>query len=256
MRIKILLSILLTLAFFTASYTQTLDKAKLDQFFNRLAEKNKAMGSLTVAKDGKVLYSRAIGYSHMNGTEKKPASMVTRYRIGSTTKIFTAALVFQLIEEGKLKLTDTLDKFFPQIPNASKITLAQMLAHRSGIHDLVRVPEFRSWKTKPKTKDEVVAFIAKGAPDFEPDAKFSYSNSGYVLLGYIVEKSTGKPYQQTLKERMTSKIGLKDTYLGTGSTDTGKNESFSYKYVGDWKHEPETHPSIPGPVPRRISRSS
>ncbi len=246
MKIKILFAFLLTLALFNAAYAQTLDKAKLDRFFDRLAEKNKAMGSLTLAQDGKVLYSRVIGYSRINDSQKKPSTAATRYRIGSVTKTFTAVMIFQLVEKGKLKLSDTLDKFFPQIPNASKITIAQMLAHRSGIHDLVRVPEFRSWKTKPKTKDEVVAFIAKGAPDFEPDAKFSYSNSGYVLLGYIVEKSTGKPYQQTLKERITSKIGLKDTYLGTGSTDTGKNESFSYKYVGDWKHEPETHPSIPG----------
>jgi D-alanyl-D-alanine carboxypeptidase len=126
MRIKILSAILLTLAFFTASYAQTLDKAKLDQFFDRLAEKNQAMGSLTVAKDGKVLYSRAIGYSQINGSERKPATTATRYRIGSITKMFTAAMIFQLVEEGKLKLSDTLDKFFPQIPNAGKITIAQI----------------------------------------------------------------------------------------------------------------------------------
>jgi len=120
---------------FAAGYAQTLDKAKLDQFFDRLAEKNKAMGSLTIAKDGNVLYTRAIGYSRISGTEKKPSTAANRYRIGSITKMFTAAMILQLVEEGKLKLTDTLDKFFPQIPNAQKITIAQILAHRSGIHD-------------------------------------------------------------------------------------------------------------------------
>ena len=92
MRIKILFATLLTLALFTAGYAQTPDKAKLDQFFDRLAEKNKAMGSLTIARDGKVLYTRAIGYSQISGTEKKPLTAANRFRIGSITKMFTAAL--------------------------------------------------------------------------------------------------------------------------------------------------------------------
>ncbi len=194
MKIKILFAGLLTLALFTAAHAQTPDKAKLDQFFDRLAEKNKAMGSLTVARDGNVLYSRAIGYRQINGTEKKPLTAATRYRVGSITKMFTAALVFQLVEKGKLKLTDTLDKFFPQIPNAKKITIAHILAHRSGIHDLTDDRDYPTWKMNPKTQNEMLAIIAKGTPDFEPDAKYSYSNSGYVLLSYIVEKLTGKPY--------------------------------------------------------------
>ena len=103
-----------------------------------LSSKNKAMGSLTIAKDGKVLYTRAIGYSQINGTEKKPLTAANRFRIASITKMFTAAIILQLVEEGKLKLTDTLDKFFPQIPNARKITIVQMLSHRSGIPNVRR----------------------------------------------------------------------------------------------------------------------
>ena len=136
MKIKILLATLLTLAFLTAVYAQTLDKAKLDQLFDRILEKIKGMGSLTVAKDGNVLYTRSFGYSQITGTEKKPLTAATRYRISSITKMYTAVMVFQLVEEGKLKLTDTLDKFFPQIPNANRITIAQMLNHRSGIPDI------------------------------------------------------------------------------------------------------------------------
>src|SRR4026207_1986799 len=138
MKMKILLSTLMTLALFTAGYAQTLDKAKLDQFFDRLAEKNKAMGSLTIAKDGNVIYTRASGYSQINGTEKKPLTAASRFRIGSITKMFTATMILQLVEEGKLKLTDTLDKFLPQVPNAGKITIAQILSHRSGIPNVRR----------------------------------------------------------------------------------------------------------------------
>jgi D-alanyl-D-alanine carboxypeptidase len=243
--IKALKTILLLCAVLTAVHAQTPDKGKLDQFFNRLAEKNKAMGSLTVTKDGNIFYSRAIGYSQITSTEKKPVIAATRYRIGSITKMFTAAMIFQLVEENKLKLTDNLDKFFPQIPNAQKITLAQMLGHRSGIFNLTENPDFRSMKTESKTRDEMVAFIAKGKPVFEPGEKAQYSNSNYVLLGYIVEQAGGRSYEDALKQRITSKLGLRDTYLGTGYSDAGKNEGLSYNFIGDWKQESETHLSIP-----------
>jgi len=246
MRSKILLATLLTLAWCTAGHAQTLDKAKLDQFFDRLAEKNKAMGSLTIAKDGNVLYARAIGYSQINGTEKKPLTAANRFRIGSITNMYTATMILQLVEEGKLKPTDTLDKFFPQVPNASKITIAQILSHRSGIPNVRRDRTSQpNVNTTPITKDEMLALIVKGAPDFEPDTKHLYSNSGYFLLGLILEKLTGKPYGEALEERISSKIGLKDTYIATGNIDVNKNESLTYINTGsDWKQGPETHPSI------------
>src|SRR6266545_1045644 len=243
---KTLFATLLTLALSTAGYAQTLDRAKLDQFFDRLAEKNKAMGSLIIAKEGKVLYARAIGYSQINGTEKKPLTAANRYRIASITKMFTAAMILQLVEEGKLKLTDTLDKFFPQIPNAKKITMVQILSHRSGIPNVRRDQNSQgNVNTTPITKDEMLALIAKATPDFEPDLKQSYSNSGYFLLGLIIEKLTGKPYEEALKERITSKIGLADTYIATGNIDVNKNESLTYiNFGGDWKQVRENHPSI------------
>ena len=240
MKIKRLFTVVLTLALFTAGHAQTLDKTKLDQFFDRLAEKNKAMGSLIIAKDGTVLYTRTIGYSQINGNEKKPLSAASRFRIGSITKMFTAVMILQLVEEGKLQLSDTLDKFFPQIPNARKITIAQILAHRSGI------PNSRpASKTNAVTKDELLTIISKGTPEFEPDTKHSYSNSGFFILGLIVEKLTGKSYAEALKERITSRIGLKDTYAATGDIDVNKNETLAYiHFGGDWKQETEIHSSI------------
>ena len=240
MKVNISFTTLLTLAFFTAGYSQTLDKAKLDRFFDRLAEKNKAMGSLTIAKDGSVLYTRVIGYSQIDGTEKKPLSTDSRFRIGSITKMFTAVMILQMVEERKLKLSDTLDKFFPQIPNAQKITIAQILRHRSGI------PNSRpTSKTNAVTKDEVLALIAKGTPDFEPGTKHSYSNSGYFILGLIVEKLAAKSYAEALDERIASRIGLKDTYAATGDIDVNKNETHAYfHFGGEWKQMTEIHSSI------------
>ena len=246
MKIKMVFATVLTLALGAAAQAQTLDKAKLDQFFDRLAEKNKAMGSLTIAKDGKVLYTRAIGYGQINGTDKKPLTAANGFRIGSITKMFTAAMILQLVEEGKLKLTDTLDKFFPQVPNAKKITIVQILWHRSGIPNVRREQNSQgNVNTIPVTKDEMLALIVKATPDFEPDTKRAYSNSGYQVLGLILEKVTGKPYGEALKERITSKIGLANTYLATGNIDVSKNEALTYMNFGDgWKTVSETHPSI------------
>jgi D-alanyl-D-alanine carboxypeptidase len=245
MKVRIFSTSLLIIALYGAAFSQTLDKAKLDKFLDTLAENNKAMGSLAIAKDGKILYTRTIGYSQINGTEKTPSAVTTKYRIGSITKMFTAVMVMQLVEEGKLKLTDTLDKFYPQIPNASKITIEQMLSHRSGIHSFTSDPDFPTWLMNPKTQSEMLGIIAKGKPDFEPDAKALYSNANFILLGFIVETLDKKPYQTALKDRITSKIGLKDTYVG-GKINARNNETFSFNYADGWKAANETDMSIPG----------
>lgn len=209
-----------------------------------LAAKNNAMGSLTISRNGAVVYSRAIGYSYISGNEKIPATSQTKYRIGSITKMFTATMIFQLIEDGKLSLNTTLDKYFSQLPNAGKITIGNLLNHRSGLHNFTDDPEYPTWMTQPKTQDEMLAIISKGGVDFQPGEKFSYSNSGYVVLGYIVEKVSKQSYSKYLSNRITSKIGLSNTYVGT-KTDTKKNESLSYRFSNSWEQAPETDMSIP-----------
>jgi len=169
-------------------------------------------------------------------------------------------MIFQLVEERKLKLTDTLDKFLPQVPNAQKITIAQILAHRSGIHDSLLDRNLRpSSKTDPITKNELLTLIAQGKPDFEPDAKHSYSNSGYILSGLILEKLTGKPYGEALKERITSKIGLNDTYTATGNIDVNKNEALTYRYVamfGLLDYRDRRHGRLHSPRAARMTEKS
>jgi CubicO group peptidase (beta-lactamase class C family) len=236
---------LLTLSLPAAGFAQALDKAKLDQLFDRLAEKNKAMGSLVIAKDGKVLYSRAIGYGQIKGAEKKRLTEASRFAIASITKTYTAVMILQLVEEGKLKLTDTIDKFFPQVPNAQRITIRQILAHRSGIPNVMGDRESRRDDSGRMSKDEMLALIVNAAPDFEPDSRAAYSNSGYFLLGLVIEQVTGKSYAQALKEMITAPIGLKDTYMVSERVDVTKNESLTYWRLGnDWKPGRVTHPVI------------
>ncbi len=230
---------------FGLAYSQNLDKPKLDSLFDILAEKNKAMGSIAISKNGNVLYSRAIGYKVVSDKEKQSATTTTRYRIGSITKMFTATMIFQLIEEGKINLSTTLDTYFPKLPNAKKITIGNLLNHRSGLHNFTNDEEYTTWMTQPKKQDEMLAIIAKNPVDFEPNEKSSYSNSNYVVLGYIIEKVTKQPYSKALKERITSKIGLTNTEVGS-KIAVNNNECFSYQFSNTWQQQPETDMSIPG----------
>lgn len=244
---KILSLIFLLFALSFSAFSQTFDKAKLDQFFDALSANNKGMGSMAISKDGKILYTRAVGISHIGDKGYVSADAKTKYRIGSITKMFTATLIFQLVEEGKLKLDDTLDKFFPEIPNAKKITVAQMLNHHSGIHSFTDdAQHYLSYSRRPQTHEQILAIIAKTTPDFEPGAKAAYSNSNYVLLGYIVEKLTKKSYNDALDERIAAKINLTDTFYG-GKINGANNESLSFDFIdGAWKVLGETDMSVPG----------
>ena len=234
---------LLALGSFAAS-AQTLNTAKLDSLLSALETNNKLMGSLALSHDGQVVYSRAIGEARL--TPPTPATPATRYRIGSITKVFTAVMIFQLIEEKKLTLDTRLATFFPQVPNAKDITVDQLLSHRSGIHNFTNDPGFGSYMVQPHAAAETVALIARPAPDFAPGTKAAYSNSNFVLLGYIVEKLTKMPYPQALQKRVLAKAGLKDTYYG-GKIAAQNQEAYSYKWAGgSWQLETESDMSVPG----------
>jgi D-alanyl-D-alanine carboxypeptidase len=238
-----IISFLILLSCSLISTGQTFSTVKIDSLLNLLAEKNKAMGSLAIARNGSILYAKAIGYSQF--TPQQIASTVkTRYRIGSISKMFTAVLIFQLTEEGKLELSTTLDKFFPSVPNAAKITIGNMLGHRSGIHSFTDDEAYLQYMTQTKTQDEMIRIIAESKPEFDPDTKTAYSNSNFVLLGYIVEKISKKPYNEVLQSGICKKAGLKDTYYG-GKTNVNDGECYSYRFEDGWKLQPETDMSIP-----------
>jgi D-alanyl-D-alanine carboxypeptidase len=248
MRTRLLALLLLTWS--VVGHAQTLDTATLDLLFDRLLQKNKGMGGLTVVRDGQLLYSRSFGYRRISETGRLPLTADTKYRIASITKTYTAVMAFQLIEEGRLQLTDTLDRFFPQIPNASRITIAQILQHRSGL------PDIAPGGATPRTRDDIVAAIASATPTSEPDAMHRYSNVGYNLLGFIVEDVGGQPYQDALRDRITSKLGLINTYAGTGQTDPVRNESLSYRYLNGWREAEELDFSVVGGAGRIVATTA
>lgn len=218
------------------------NKAKLDSLLTTLDVNHKLAGSLQLTQNGQVVYSRAVGPEQPD----VPATAATRYRIGSITKLFTAIMVMQLVEEGKLKLDAPIATWFPMLPNATKITVDQLLHHRSGLGDFTRDPAYAQYMTQPKTQAELLTLIGARPVDFEPGAKFDYNNSNYAVLGYLVEKITKRPYAQALQKRITGKLRLQETYYGS-RLDAKKHEAASFSWDGkSWAIQPETDMSIPG----------
>lgn len=239
---KILSAFFFVLAFSNVSYGQELDKAKLDRYFETLESNNKFMGSVALARDGNIIYTKSIGYRDVENQIK--ADVNTKYRIGSISKTFTTVLVFKAIEANLLSLKTPLAHYYPNIKNADKITLGLLLSHRTGIHNFTNDADFPSWNQEAKTEAEMLEIIEGGGSDFTPDSKTEYSNSNFLLLSYILEKAHNKSYGEILKEHIIAPLQLKHTYLG-GAINAEQNEAYSYSYTGDWKKESETDISIP-----------
>jgi D-alanyl-D-alanine carboxypeptidase len=241
---SLLTSVLLCI-FMQVIVAQSVNKAKLDSLFDILAAKDKSMGSVAISQNGNIVYQRAIGYSAIFGTKNIPADQQTRYRIGSITKMFTGTMIFQLIQEGKLKLDTKLSVYYPQIPNADKITIGNLLNHHSGLHNFTNDPRIATYMYTPVTEEFMLSNLAAGKPDFEPGAKAEYSNTNFILLGYIIQKLTHKTYAEALKQRITARLGLKDTYYG-GKIDPKNHEAHSYTLKDSWEQSRESDMSVPG----------
>ncbi len=163
--------------------------------------------AVLVAREGKVVYQAGFGLADVE--KKTPVTAETKFRIGSVTKQFTAAAILRLADEGKLALTDPLEKYFPGFPKG--VTLQQLLTHTSGIHSYTDKPEFVGKVSKPIKSEELIAWFRDDPPDFAPGAGFHYNNSGYFLLGEIVGKVSGKPFADSLQEMFFRPFGMKNT---------------------------------------------
>jgi CubicO group peptidase (beta-lactamase class C family) len=221
---------------------QEFDKTKLDLYFDALEANNKFMGSVAVSRNGTIIYSRSTGYADFENKIK--ADDNSRYRIGSISKTFTTVLVMKAMEQNKLALDQTIGKYFPSIKNAGKISVENLLYHRSGIHSFTSDSAYLTWNTQPKTEKEMTEIIARAGIDFEPDTKSEYSNSNFVLLTFILEKTFNLPYAALIQEYIVKPAGLSNTSLG-GKINTSKKDCKSYKYLDTWVAEPETDISIP-----------
>jgi len=210
-------------------------KKSIDSLMNYLQEKNAFSGTVLLQKNGETIYS---------GNFNKFRNDSDEYRIGSITKVFTAIITFQLIEEGKISLHTKLKQYFPTIKNSDKITIGNMLNHTSGIYDYLQWEDYYTKRNNTFSQDEMLKLINLGKPDFKPGEDISYNNSNYVLLGYIIENVTKKSFEENLKQRIINKLDLKNTYYENSESEYNKR-NISYLYNGEkWLQETDTHPSF------------
>ena len=221
---------------------QDFNKQKMDSLFSAISTHNKGMGTLSIYKNGREIYTSSTGFADVEA--KKLADKETRYRVGSITKTFTASMIMQLIEEGKLQLDTKLSTFYPQIPNAEKISIEDLLRHQSGLFNFTSKKEYLEYMEAAKTKEELLQIFKENGTAFSPGEKNEYSNTNYVLLSFILEDIEKAAYPEILQKRITGPVGLKNTYYG-GKIDPTKGEAFSYTKKKDWEPATETDLSIP-----------
>jgi CubicO group peptidase (beta-lactamase class C family) len=185
---------------------------KIDALLKNYYDYGQLNGAVLVAENGKVIYKKGFGMANMEW--EIPIQPDTRFRIGSVTKQFTAALIMQLVEEGKIKLDGKITDYLPDYrkDTGDKVTIHQLLNHTSGIPSYTGRPGFfQNESRNPYGVKDFVKKFASGDLEFEPGTKFSYNNSGYFLLGAIIEQITGKPYAKVLQERIFDPLGMKDS---------------------------------------------
>jgi CubicO group peptidase (beta-lactamase class C family) len=170
-------------------------------------------GAALVARNGRILYQHAFGYANLEW--KIPNDLQTKFEIGSMTKQFTALLVLQFVNEGKIKLDGHLSDYLPYYrkDTGNRIAIGQLLSHLSGVPNFILAPGFLEGpasRTKYSVKDFVEKYCS-GNLEFEPGTKFNYSNSGYFLLGAVLEQVSGSSYEQLLKDRIFIPLGMNNS---------------------------------------------
>ena len=213
------------------SSAQTLNTKQLTTEFDKMLSEKFKPGetgcAALVAKNGQIIYQKAFGMANLELNVPMQPDMV--FRIGSITKQFTAVAILQLMEQGKLSLQDDITKFIPDYPTqAYNITIEHLLTHTSGIKSYTSLPDYlKSVRTDMKP-EELIAMFKNQPMEFAPGTKWNYNNSGFFLLGYIIEKITGKTYAEYIQENFFTPLGMTSSLYGS-DTKIIKNRAYGYQ---------------------------
>ena len=232
--VRVCLKMLILFVIFFSIINKTVSsqdlQAKLDKLITTANEQSLFNGVVLVAEKGEVVFTKAIGHANMEW--EVPHILDSKFQIASVSKQFTCNLILQLVDEGTIKLDAKINDYLPDYPNkqGSKVTIRHLMAHTSGIPDY---SNFENWYSELWTKDfepdELLQEFDTLDLEFDPVSKFHYSNSGYFVLGRIIETVTGKPFNKVVVERIIEPLGLKNT----GVVDVNSivpQMSFPYEY--------------------------
>ena len=251
----LLLSVTLVsiLALQSSGFAQATDRAasqakarKIDELMTLYHSLGQFNGSVLIAERGEVIFKKGYGLANMEwGIPNAPD---TKFRLGSITKQFTSMLIMQLVEQGKLKLDGKITEYLPDYrkDTGERVTVHHLLTHTSGIPSYTDQPGFlQNVSRNPYKVGDFVAKYASGDLRFEPGSRFAYNNSGYFLLGAIIEKITGKSYEDVLKEKIFDPLGMKDTGYDHYDTIMKKRASGYEKRPGGFINAPYLDMSLP-----------
>lgn len=229
------------------SQTFAQDKAaKIDEVIRLANSYGQFNGAVLVADNGKVIYRKGVGFANMEWSLPNEAD--TKFRLGSITKQFTAMLILQMVAEDKIKLDGKLTDYLPNYrkDTGERVTVHHLLTHTSGIPSYTSQPGFFADVSRnPYSVADFVKKYASGDLEFEPNSKFSYNNSGYFLLGAIIEKVAGKSYEQVLKEKILDPLGMKNTGYDHHNTIIPKRAAGYTKTASGYENAPYLDMSLP-----------
>ncbi len=182
---------------------------KLDDYLNAHLQNRSFMGSVLLARGGRILVSK--GYGMANLEHDVLNTPQTKFRLGSITKQFTSMSIMQLQIKGLLNVDNTFDNYLPDYKSGDEFTIHHLLTHTSGVISFTGFPDYRKNMILPLKLEEIIAKFKDRPLEFEPGSQFKYSNSGYILLGYVIEKVSGLSYADYAKENIFDPLGMSDT---------------------------------------------
>ncbi len=199
---SISVKILFIILFMLTQTVQGILKKDISNYLNELADLNRSSGILTIQKGHELIFSQRFG--NIN-------SVHDQFKIGSISKSYTAVIVLKLIEEGKLKLSNKLSEFFPEIPNSEEISIDMLLSHSSGLVNHLQITPYYKWG-EFHSIDSIIQSLSKATQEFQPGKFTKYSNSNYYLLSLIAENVSGKTLSQLYVEYIFNPLAFENTY--------------------------------------------
>lgn len=226
---KTFLALLLNIALVNLSFAQLTQK--IDSIIQTgFKDPNAPGGAFLVSRKGNIIYEKAFGKANLELNVDMTTDNV--FQIGSMTKQFTAVSILILEAQGKLKVSDPVSKYIPDYPSGNSITIHQLLTHTSGIKDFTKMKALSEIAQKEMSPKMMVDFFKNEPVDFQPGEKFDYNNSGYVLLGYLIELVSGEKYEDFVKKNIFKKAGMNHSFYASDRKII-KNRAYGYHEKSD-----------------------
>lgn len=206
---------------------------KLDSLYSEMLKYGEFNGNLLIAENDTIILQKSYGIANRENNEQLTENSI--FNLASVTKQFTATAIYLLVKEGKLSLDDEMSKYIPELDFYKGITINHLVHHTSGLTDYMRLLDEKGDKSKIATNDYVIELFSKEKPklDFEPNEKWAYSNTGYLLLASIIEKVSNKSYGEFLKEKIFNPLEMNNTDVLFVYKDSLKIDNLALGYTTD-----------------------